>query len=115
MTPTPTNSAALLAALGLTSAAVAFVFFGMTQGMATPVIGSFWAEFYGTRHLGAIKSIGAAVMVFGTAIGPGLTGYLIDFGIDFVDQMYAIAVYVVLSSALAALAMRRARRLSLAA
>jgi len=99
----------------LISAAAAFVFFGLTQGMATPVIGSFWAEFYGTRHLGAIKSIGAAVMVFGTAIGPGLTGYLIDFGIDFVDQMYAIAAYIVLSSMLAALAMRRARRLTLAA
>ena len=39
---------------------------------------AFWAEFYGTRHIGAIKAMAAALMVFGSAIGPGLTGALID-------------------------------------
>ena len=32
-------------------------------------------------------------MVFGSAIGPGLTGALIDLGFDFPSQMTAIAVY----------------------
>lgn len=89
------------------SAAFAFVLFGIMQGLALPVFGSFWAEHYGTRHLGAIKAVATSVMVAGSAIGPGLTGYLIDAGVDFVDQMYAIAGYIVLSCLLAGFAMRK--------
>lgn len=34
-----------------------------------------WAELYGTRHLGAIRSMVSTVMVFGSAIAPVITGY----------------------------------------
>ena len=72
---------------------------------------AFWAEFYGTRNLGGIKALAAAVMVLGSAIGPGLTGYLIDFGIIFQDQMVGIAVYFLISSSLVWVGVTRARKL----
>ncbi|MEJ6477292.1 MAG: MFS family permease [Paracoccaceae bacterium] len=76
-------------------AAIGLVVFGLGQGMQSTVPASFWATFFGTRHLGSIKATAAAVMVFGSAIGPGVTGALIDFGITFPEQMISIAIYFV--------------------
>ena len=93
----------------LTAAAVAMMFIGVAQGAGSTVPNAFWAEFYGTRHLGGIKAIATAVMVLGTAIGPGLTGVLIDKGVMFEDQMIWIALYFCAASALVAIGVRRAR------
>ena len=51
-----------------------------------------------------------AGMVLGSAIGPGLTGVIIDAGVDFVRQGWGIALFYVVSSALAAIAARALRR-----
>lgn len=72
-----------------------FVFLAMSAGAQTTLVAAFWAEFYGTAHLGAIKAMAAAVMVLGSAIGPGLTGALIDFGIGIETQYYGVALYFV--------------------
>jgi hypothetical protein len=51
-------------------------------------------------------------MVLGTAIGPTVTGSLIDRGINFPEQGLGIAAYFVLASALAGVgALRAGRRL----
>ncbi|PQO24446.1 MFS transporter [Rhodobacteraceae bacterium WD3A24] len=86
------------------------VLMGVTTGTAATISAAFWAEFYGTRHLGAIRATTTAVMVFGTALGPGITGALIDFGIEFRDQLPAIAGYLAAASALAWIGVARARR-----
>ncbi len=91
-------------------AGLGMVIFGVGQGMQATAPAAFWAEFYGTRHLGAIKAIAAAIMVFGSAIGPGITGALIDGGIDFPDQMVAIGIYYLLAGALACLGILRYQR-----
>ena len=91
----------------LSAAALGFVLMGMMQGGGT-LWGAFWAEFYGTRHLGSVKSLATALMVFGSAIGPGLTGLLIDFGYPFKDQMVFFAVYILLACLLTHFAMQRA-------
>ena len=75
-----------------------FFFLALTAGAQATLIAAFWAEFYGTAHLGAIKAVAAAVMVLGSAIGPGLTGILIDFGIGIASQYIWVAVYFVLTS-----------------
>lgn len=94
----------LMAAIGLTVT-------GIGMGMQGTVLGAFWAEFYGTRHIGAIKAAAAAVMVLGSAIGPGVSGFLIDFGMPFTDQMVIYAVYFVTTALLAFVAITRARKL----
>ena len=82
-------------------AAIGLVVFGVGQGLQATIPASFWAEFFGTRHLGSIKAVAAAIMVFGSAIGPGVTGVLIDLGISFPEQMISIAVYFVLAGVFA--------------
>lgn len=91
-------------------AGVALVIFGVGQAMHGTATTAFWAMFYGTKHLGAIKAAGAALMVFGSAIGPGITGALIDWGIDFPDQMIPISIFYLVGAMLAAVGILRYQR-----
>lgn len=86
-----------------------FFAFALTAGASAGLTNAFWAEFYGTGHLGAIKSLAAAAMVFGSAVGPGLTGLLIDLGYGIEDQFVAIAAYFAAISGLLIWAIGRAR------
>ena len=88
-------------------AGVALLIFGVGQGMHGTAITAFWAVFYGTQHLGAIKAAAAALMVFGSAIGPGITGVLIDFGIDFPQQMVPIGLYFFAAAGMTAIGILR--------
>ncbi|QFT64947.1 MFS transporter [Roseivivax sp. THAF30] len=85
------------------------VLLGMTQGAQSTLPAAFWAEFYGTRHIGAIKAMGAAVMVFGTAIGPGVTGYLIDLGVGIETQYLTMAIYFLGATGIMILGLARFR------
>ena len=72
-------------------AAVAFmILLGMSYGISSTLFGALWPEVYGTRHLGAVRSVVTAMMVFFTAAGPGLTGALIDLGVPFPTQLQVI-------------------------
>ncbi|WP_235962718.1 MFS transporter [Jannaschia marina] len=90
-------------------AALALLIFGLGMGTQATVPTAFWAEYFGTRHLGSIKALAVAIMVFGSAVGPGLTGVLIDAGYDFDAQMPWIGVYFLLAAGLATLGVVRAR------
>lgn len=90
-------------------AAVAMAMMGMTQGCNTTVTNTFWAEFFGTRHLGAIKSLATSAMVLGTAIGPILSGIAIDAGVPFPEQMPFITVYFLFGAMMIWIGVRRAR------
>ncbi|MDE0211518.1 MAG: hypothetical protein OXJ64_16755 [Boseongicola sp.] len=81
---------------------------GLAHGVQTTLPTAFWAEFFGTRHIGAIKAVSASVMVFGSAVGPGISGALIDLGLTFPQQMIGISVYFVAASILVAVAVRDA-------
>ena len=101
MLPFAASFAILAFADTIFMAGVGLVVFGLGQGMQGTATSTFWAEYYGTRYIGSIKSVAAALMVFGSAIGPGITGALIDYGIDFPQQMLPIAVYYLIAAALA--------------
>ena len=96
---------------GLAMAAVGMVLMAISQGANSTLPNAFWAEFFGTRHLGGIKAMAAAAMVLGSAIGPGLSGYLIDFGINFEDQMVWIAAYFIFAASLVWIGVSQARHL----
>jgi len=78
---------------------VALALMGVTMGMASALWGAFLPTLYGTRHLGAIRSLSTTIMVFSTAIGPGLTGLLIDQGVDVPTQCLALAAWCFVVSA----------------
>ena len=85
------------AVLGLFSAEWAAIVFmvllGVSYGISSTLFGALWPEAYGTAHLGAIRSVVVALMVFMTAAGPGVTGLLIDAGLPFPSQLRALALY----------------------
>ena len=67
----------------------AYLFFGLmgvSNGLANVLGSSTWAEIYGVRHIGSIKALTTAFMVFSTAFGTALFGLLIDRG-------FTIAIY----------------------
>ncbi|WP_433990088.1 hypothetical protein SuNHUV7_13350 (plasmid) [Pseudoseohaeicola sp. NH-UV-7] len=82
----------------ISGALIGFFFMALTTGANSTLPNAFWAEFYGTQNIGSIKAMAAAVMVFGSAIGPGITGVLIDLGMGWDTQMVAIAAYFVLTT-----------------
>ena len=66
---------------------------GLTQGMVQATWGALWPDLYGTRHLGGVRAMSTTVMVFSTAIGPGLTGLLIDAGVALPAQAGAMGLW----------------------
>jgi len=94
---------------GLGMAALGMAFMALAQGANATLPNAFWAEFYGTKNLGGIKALATAVMVLGSAFGPLMTGYLIDFGVIFEDQMIGIAVYFVFAAILVGIGIKKAR------
>ena len=91
-------------------AAPVMLLLGLSWGAQATVPAAFWAEFYGTRAIGAIRAVAGSIMVLGSAIGPILTGWLIDRGVFFPDQMIGIAVYIALACGLSEWAVARARK-----
>lgn len=78
--------------------ALAMVFMGLSGGGTATLLNACWAEFYGTNHLGSIKAAATAVMVLGSAIGPGISGWLIDAGVGFDRQLVAYALTFAISA-----------------
>ena len=69
------------------AAIVFMILLGASYGISSALFGALWPEIYGTRHLGAVRSVVTAMMVFFTAAGPGFTGALIDAGVPFPVQL----------------------------
>jgi MFS family permease len=78
----------------IAAAQLALIFMAITQGATGTVTVAIWSEIYGTKHVGSIKALAVAFMVFGSAIGPLVTGRLIDQGYSFPAQMPAYVIYV---------------------
>ena len=80
-------------------AGIVMFFLGVGAGSTNPVLSSLWPELYGTRHLGAIRSVATVVMVFGSALGPVFMGFALDAG----ASLKAIALISVLIALLSAI------------
>jgi MFS family permease len=77
-----------------------FVFFGLigiTNGLANVLGSSTWAEIYGVKYIGSIKALTTALMVFSTAFGTALFGFLIDIGFS-IEQIAIVPGTYILSS-----------------
>lgn len=86
---------------------VALGVLGLTQGMVGAVFGTLLPWAYGTDHLGSIRAVATATMVLSTAIGPGLTGLAIDWGVNFPQQGIFMALWCVALSMAMVPVMRR--------
>ena len=70
---------------------------GISNGLANVLGSSTWAEIYGVRHIGSIKALTTALMVFATAFGTALFGFLIDKGLSIESISIISGTYIFLS------------------
>lgn len=83
--------------------------YGVTNGLSLSLFGAVWPEVYGTRHLGAVRSVVVAVLVFASALGPGAGGLLLDAGVGQPVQFVALGGYCLAASAFVVPVTRRLR------
>lgn len=79
---------------------------GASAGLYFTGLSALWAELYGAKHLGAIKSLTNAVMVFSSALGPALVGTLLNEGIAFSSICLFLAGVCIFATALLVYALR---------
>lgn len=77
--------------LGL--ALVALLMMGFGQGSAAAFSAVWLADFFGTQYLGSIRALSSGLIVLSTAVGPFLSGYLLDLGVKYDWQLTALGVY----------------------
>ena len=77
-----------------------FILFGLSAGAYIVVYGTFFPEFFGSMYLGSVRTVGVAIMVFSSAIGPVLTGYFIDLGYLIDHQFKFFAAFSLFASLL---------------
>ena len=79
---------------------IAFVFLGLvgiSNGFANILGSSTWAELYGVKHIGSIKALTTALMVFATAFGTALFGFFIDIGFTIEEIVAVSGTYISIS------------------
>ncbi|MCF8710352.1 MFS transporter [Rhizorhapis sp. SPR117] len=64
---------------------------GISNGFTSTLLGALWPEVYGIANLGGIRAMTVSAMVLATALGPGLTGILIDLGVSLPEQLLWMA------------------------
>ena len=79
---------------------VSFLFLGLigiSNGLANVLGSSTWAEVYGVKHIGSIKALTTALMVFSTAFGTAVFGLLIDKGFSIEEISIISGMYIFLA------------------
>ena len=90
----------LLVLIFFDSSMTSFIFLGLigiSNGLANVLGSSTWAEIYGVKHIGSIKALSTALMVFSTAFGTALFGLLIDQGYSIEQIAFVSFVYIFIS------------------
>jgi len=73
---------------------------GISNGLANVLGSSTWAEIYGVKYLGAIKSLTTAMMVFSTAFGTAVFGIIIDLGYPIETIALVSFIYIITANIL---------------
>ncbi len=79
---------------------VSFLFLGLigiSNGLSNVLGSSTWAEVYGVKHIGSIKALTTALMVFSTAFGTAVFGLLIDKGFSIEQISMVSGAYIFLA------------------
>ena len=77
------------------------ILLGSCFGTTFTIAGAIWPELYGTKNLGAIKSVIKSIMVFASALSPWVFGLLFDSGFGISQITYFSIGIIVLTATLA--------------
>ncbi len=83
---------------------------GLSSGITYIAVTALWAEVYGTRHIGAIRSMAVAFSVFASALGPVVMGAMMDKNLTIETISALFALYCLIATALLWLALGRFNR-----
>src|SRR5690606_5831338 len=86
---------------------------GISSSFQNTLFGALWPEVYGMAHLGAVRALTVAAMVLSTALGPGVSGLLIDAGVSYPFQITCMGLYCIAASVLMYFVSRRLQERSL--
>jgi len=64
---------------------------GLSNGAARTAFSAVWAEIYGTRHLGAIRSVVMSLMVIASAVAPLLLGLMLSAASNVSNALLVLA------------------------
>ncbi len=81
----------------------------MQKKLAFTALTALWAEIYGVRHLGAIRSLVMSLSVVSSALGPLVMGALLDAGVSVEAICGLFALYCVAATGLQMLGLRGLR------
>lgn len=81
-------------------------FVGLTSGVTFTAIIALWAEVYGLKHIGAIRSLAVSISVFASALGPVVMGALMDGGVSVETICLLFALYCLSASLLLVIGLR---------
>ena len=74
------------------ASSLTFALLGMTTGLSNSFSGTFWPEFFGTKHLGDVRAIATSSMVIASALGPLFSGFFLDLNISLSVQFQLMAL-----------------------
>jgi MFS family permease len=82
------------------------VMMGIHTGLIHTSASALWAELYGPKYLGAIKSLYLALMVFASAVGPVVMGMLMDAGFSIYWICIVFGIFISAGALLIVVALR---------
>lgn len=74
---------------------------GLATGFFSNLITAMFAEVYGIKNLGAIRSMVSTILVFAAALAPAIAGYLLDRGVGTGAMVLAAAGFTMAASVVA--------------
>jgi len=81
---------------------------GMALGMSSPIGDTLLVRLWGRDHLGQVRSLKSAFMVFSTGIAPAFLGFMIDAGVRFQSILLGMLCFLVIAWLLAQAPIRAA-------
>lgn len=79
-----------------------FALLGLMSGANQVNAGALWAELFGTRQMGKVRGVAAAIMVLATATAPPILGLAFDAGLPLAAFCLPMAIYAAVAPPLLA-------------
>jgi hypothetical protein len=67
----------------------------MALGMSSPIGDSLLVRLWGREHLGQVRSLKSAFLVFSTGLAPAFLGFMIDAGVKFQSILIGMLVLLI--------------------
>ncbi|MCX4188596.1 MFS transporter [Methylophaga sp. OBS4] len=81
---------------------------GLALGMSSPIGDSLLVRLWGREHLGQVRSLKSAFLVFSTGLAPAFLGFMIDAGVQFQSILIGMLVFLIAAWLLALSPIREA-------